>query len=197
MRMRNGVAELRGVFLPALIGIWIGVLSSCAGGGTTGVSEDDIQRAQAALEPFKAELQTALRESLRAGGPENAIQVCRDRAPQIAASLSTEGVRIGRTSYRLRNPKNISPRWVEPLMVEFLEKGDDRTFRAVRLPDGGVGYVEPIYVQPMCLACHGKEISPAVSEKLDAAYPRDNGRGFNAGDFRGVFWVRLSATNRK
>jgi len=195
--MRDGVGAMRRAFFPAVIGIWFGVLSSCGGGGTTGVGEDDIQRAQAALEPFKAELQTALRESLRAAGPEGAIAVCRDKAPEIAAALGKDGIRIGRTSHRLRNPKNVSPRWVEPLIVEFLEKGNDRTFRAVRLPDGGIGYVEPIYVQPMCLACHGKEISPGVSEKLDAAYPHDNGRGFDAGDFRGVYWVKLSAPNRK
>jgi hypothetical protein len=183
--------------LAAAVGIWILAAASCGRDGTTGVGEDDIQRAQAALEPFKTELQTALRESLRAGGPENAIEVCRDRAPEIAAARSTDGVRMGRTSHKLRNPKNVSPRWVEPIIVEFLEKGSDRTFRAVRLPDGAVGYVEPIYVQPMCLACHGKEISPAVSERLDADYPRDNGRGFGAGDFRGVFWVKLSAPKPK
>jgi hypothetical protein len=195
--MRNGVGAITRALLLVVMGIWVPVLFSCGGRGTTGVGEDDIRRAQAALEPFKAELQTALRESLRAAGPEGAIAVCRDRAPEIAASLSTNGVRMGRTSHRLRNPKNVSPRWVEPLIVEFLEKGNDRTFRAVRLPDGAVGYVEPIYVQPTCLACHGREISPAMSEKLEAAYPHDNGRGFAAGDFRGVFWVRLSAANRK
>jgi len=193
----DGADRWKRALLLMASGAWIFWLSSCGGDRTTGVSEDDIQRAQAALEPFKAELQTALRESLRAGGPEGAIQVCRDKAPEIAASLSKDGVRIGRTSHRLRNPKNLSPRWVEPLIVEFLEKGNDRTFRAVRLADGAVGYVEPIYVQPMCLGCHGKEISPAVSEKLDAAYPHDNGRGFDAGDFRGVFWVKLAVPKRK
>ena len=195
---------IRGVFgsmmrwLPAVAGgLCVLLIYSCGDDGAAGVGEDEIQRAQSVLEPFKVELQRALRESLRAGGPENAVEVCRDKAPEIAASLSTDGVRLGRTSHRLRNPKNVSPRWVEPLLVEFLEKGNDRTFRAVRLSDGAVGYVEPIYVQPMCLACHGREISPAVSEKLEAAYPHDNGRGFAAGDFRGVFWVRLSAPNRK
>jgi hypothetical protein len=195
--MRKRVGWEGGRCILSIIGVCILALASCDRGGKKGVGEDDLQKAQAALEPFKMELQTALRESLRAGGPEAAINVCRDKAPEIAASLSKDGIRVGRTSHRLRNPRNVSPRWVEPFIVEFLEKGNDRTFRAVRLPDGGVGYVEPIYVQPMCLACHGKDVSPAVGEKLDSAYPHDNGRGFDAGDFRGVFWVRLSAPERK
>jgi len=189
--------EVKRAFRLGLAGACVVAAASCGGDGATGVDEDDIQRAQSALEPFKLELQTALREGLREGGPEGAIEVCQGKAPQIAAALSTDGVKMGRTSHRLRNPKNVAPRWVEPLLVEFLEKADDRTFRARRLPDGSVGYVEPIYVQPMCLGCHGKEISPALAEKLDAVYPHDNGRGFDTGDFRGVFWVRLSAPKEK
>jgi hypothetical protein len=155
------------------------------------VSSEDIRRAQAALQPFKEELQKALREGLR-GGPVNAIWVCRVKAPEIAAELSAAGVTMGRTSHRLRNPNNAPEPWMEPLLAEFLEKTGDRTYRAVRLPGGSVGYVEPIYVQPRCLTCHGKDIPPAVAERLKASYPRDHGKDFEAGDLRGLFWVKLS-----
>jgi hypothetical protein len=194
-RFLRGIGVRRAVAM-MIAGVCIGGIAACGGDGATGVSEDDIQRAQSVLEPFKTELQAALREGLREGGPEGAIEICRDKAPQIAAAVSPEGVKMGRTSHRLRNPKNAAPRWVQPLLVDYLEKGGDRTFRAVRLSDGSVGYVEPIYVQPMCLQCHGREISPAVSEKLGAAYPHDNGKGFDVGDFRGVYWVRVSPSKK-
>lgn len=169
----------------------------CAGGLSCSkgepVREAEIERAKAALAPFKQELLSALREGLNEGA-EGAIDICRVRAPEIAAERSTDGVMMGRTSHRLRNPGNAPEPWMRPFLDEYIERKDDRTFRAVRLGDGSVGYVEPIYVQPMCLACHGADIAPTVAERLDAAYPDDGGRGFAAGEFRGLFWVRLAKT---
>jgi hypothetical protein len=179
------------VLADALAVALVFTIASC-GGKERGVTNEDVRKAQAALQPFKLELQTTLREALREGGPERAIDVCGVRAEEIATALGTNGVSMGRTSYRLRNPRNAPEPWIEPLLEEFLEKGTDRTYRAVRLSDGSVGYVEPIHVQAICLPCHGKSISPSVAERLDAAYPQDNGRDFDVGDFRGLFWVKLS-----
>ena len=52
------------------------------------VSEADLERAQAILAPFKEQLVGELMGSLGEGEPENAIHVCRERAPEIAAQLS-------------------------------------------------------------------------------------------------------------
>jgi hypothetical protein len=169
-------------------------VSSC--GRSSDVDEEEIRRAQSELEPFKLGIQAALRDALRTGGPESAIDVCKNMAPDMAAAHSVGGVAMGRTSHKLRNPANAPEPWVEPFIVEFLERGRDRTYRAVRLPDGSVGYVEPIYVRQVCLPCHGKEISPAVEEKLNKLYQHDNGRGFEAGDFGGLFWVRIPPSKR-
>ena len=147
--------------------------------------------AEKALQPFKEQLQNELREGLRAG-PVNAISVCRVKAPEIAARLSGSGVTMGRTSHRLRNVANAAAPWMEPLLAEFLEKPGDRTYRAVRLPDGSIGYVEPIYVRPVCLSCHGKNIAPPVAELLKTSYPQDHAKDFEAGDLRGLYWVKLS-----
>ena len=189
MRAKPSVIVHRAATLVAVLVLFVGLFS--CGGDENRVSREDIRRAQSALQPFKEELQTALREGLR-GGPVNAIWVCRVKAPEIVAQLSTPGVAMGRTSHRLRNPKNAAEPWMEPLLAEFLEKTGDRTYRAVRLSDGAVGYVEPIYVRPVCLTCHGKNIPPAVAERLRASYPQDHGRDFETGDLRGLFWVKLS-----
>jgi hypothetical protein len=61
----------------------------------------------------------------------------------------------------------------------------------VQLEDGGVGYVEPIYVKRICLACHGSALSPSVASRIDEHYPQDEARGFKEGDFRGLFWVEF------
>jgi hypothetical protein len=162
------------------------------GGSAETVGEKDIERAKASLKPFKQELQAALRDGMRQG-PEYAMTACRDKAPEIAAGLSVDGVQMGRTSHRLRNAANAPEPWLRPLLAEYVERGDDKTPRALRLKDGSVGYVEPIYVQPLCLKCHGDDIDASIKGKLAELYPEDEATGFASGEFRGVFWVKLSA----
>jgi len=164
-----------------------------------GCAEDNInrqawtERGRAALEPFKEELRTALIEGLEAG-PEEAIDVCRVLAPEIAGEASSKNVKVGRTSHRLRNPENAPKPWMEPLLESYSKTPDKSEPEVVRLEGGGIGYVEPIYVKPMCLACHGKTISSDVASRLDEHYPTDRARDFEEGDFRGLFWVEFADT---
>jgi len=155
-------------------------------------TESDAARGAEILAPFKRELMTALQIGL-ASGPENAIGACRVRAPEIAASLSHDGVRVGRTSDRLRNPANAPPDWVAPLLAAYREAPDTRAPRAVVLDDGRRGYVEPIFVQPLCLTCHGTAVPEAIAAKLAAMYPEDRATGYREGDLRGLFWVEYPA----
>ena len=61
----------------------------------------------------------------------------------------------------------------------------------IDLGDNRVGYAEPITTAPMCLTCHGNELSAEVRGALAEHYPADQATGFAAGDLRGVFWVTL------
>ncbi len=167
----------------------VAVVASCSGGGSE-VDPADIYRAQAALQPFKKELKGALLEGLE-GGPQAAILVCKSAAPAIAARRSSDGMQMGRTSHKLRNPDNIPAGWLEPLLSAY-EAGSDDPHRAVVLDDGRIGYVEPIYVQKPCLMCHGQSIVPQVAGHIATEYPGDQATGFEEGDFRGLFWVTLA-----
>jgi len=155
------------------------------------VPDEAIARAQVTLAPFKAELMGALRAALDEGGPENALEVCRFRAPEIAAAAAGNGVVIGRTSHRLRNPANEAEPWMERFLSAYEADPADTTSRAVRLDATHVGYVEPIHVRPMCLPCHGSKIADPVRGALASLYPEDEATGFAAGDFRGVFWAKV------
>lgn len=143
------------------------------------------------LLPFKKNLQQALLRGL-AEGPEQAINVCSLEAPDIAESMSVDGVRVGRTSERLRNPENVSPAWVSPILAAYHDKPTDLTPKTVRLDNDRTGYVEAITLQPVCLACHGENLSPAVSAQLDELYPSDRAFGYRDGELRGVFWVEYT-----
>ena len=141
--------------------------------------------------PFKKDLQQALKSGL-AEGPTAAIQVCRVKAPGIADALSVDGIRMGRSSHKLRNPENTAPDWVSPIMQTYLDDASSREPRAVKLNGNRWGYVEPIVVQPLCLTCHGLELAPEVAAQISELYPADSATGFAAGDLRGVFWLEFS-----
>ena len=155
------------------------------------VSETELSQAQSTLAPFKEQLVEALTGALEQGSPTNAIHVCRERAPEIAAELSVGGVRMGRTSHKLRNPGNAPEPWVEPLLEAYLENPTDTRPRAVYIDDSTIGYVEPIYVMSFCLSCHGPSIEPDLLAEIDSVYREDQATGFRANELRGLFWVTL------
>lgn len=148
-------------------------------GCSQSADEPDVVGA-ALLMPFKAELKEALVAGMQEG-PATAIETCSNKAPEIAASLSVDGVIMGRSSHKLRNPENAPPDWLEPVAESVL----------VDLGDGRYGYAEPIFIQPLCLTCHGEELAPDIAARIEALYPDDQATGFREGDFRGVFWVEF------
>jgi hypothetical protein len=166
------------------------IIPACASPPREATSAE-ISRAKEALGPFKKELMAALTGALREGGSEKAITVCQVKAPEIAAAASTDGVEIGRTSHRLRNPENAPEPWMEDLLKEYISNPEDLEPRATPLDDGRIGYVEPIRVKALCLGCHGEEIDESLRERLRDLYPEDRATGFKRGDFRGLFWVKL------
>ena len=173
--------------LPVLVGA---ALLQVAGAAQAG--DVELARGAAAIEPFKRELQQALLDGLSEGAVE-AVGVCRLEAPKIALAYSREGVRVGRTSHRLRNRANAAPAWVQPILDEYRKDASSRSPRDVMLPNGRVGYTEPIVAKPLCLTCHGQSLDPAVAARIEELYPDDRAVGFAAGDLRGVFWAELPA----
>lgn len=157
---------------------------------TTCAQDAELARGAELLAPFKKNLQQALKSAL-AEGPGEAIQVCRVKAPGIAEALSVDGVRVGRSSHRLRNPDNTAPGWVAPVMQAYLDDPSSRIPQVVELADKRWGYVEPIIVQPLCLTCHGSALAPEVAARISELYPEDRAVGFDAGDLRGVFWLEF------
>jgi hypothetical protein len=149
-------------------------------------------KATAAIGPFKSGLKAELQGAL-ARGPDQAIEVCASRAPVLAAEHSTADVRVGRSAKKLRSAANAPPAWLGPVMDDLAKLPSGSTeHRVVRLPSGGYGYAEPIWVQKPCLQCHGENLAPSVDATLRAKYPADAARGFREGDFRGVFYAEIT-----
>ena len=92
------------------------------------------QRAAQTLMPFKQQLMQALQRGLEQG-PAQAIDVCRLEAPAIAAAASVNGVAIGRTSFRLRNPANAPTVWQQTGLRHYQQSEDNEPL-LINLEDG-------------------------------------------------------------
>ncbi len=145
-------------------------------------------KALAARDTMFTKLKGRLMEVVGSEGPAAAIAVCSEEAPQIAADVSREqSLSIGRTSFRLRSPKNAPPEWASGPVADRVE---EPTYLA---QEGKLAALLPIRVQSPCMMCHGPtEAIPAdVEGALAEHYPEDQATGFEEGDLRGWFWVEV------
>lgn len=148
-------------------------------------------RALAARDVLLKTLGGKLKSTLGAEGPVAAIHVCKEAAPAIAAEVSAEhGLKIGRTSFRLRNASNQVPAWAQTAVDHRVK---EPTWFA--LENGDLGGLLPIMVQPLCTMCHGAEAAQGkdLRSALREHYPEDRATGFSVGDLRGWFWVEVPA----
>lgn len=139
------------------------------------------------------QLSGRLTDVMKAEGPAAAIEVCSQEAAEIARRVGEQaGVRIGRTSWQLRNPKNTAPGWVEPLLSPDADV-DVAVAQFVTLDDERLGAVLPIRLQSKCVTCHGPKdsLSSDVRSQLATHYPDDAATGYQEGDLRGWFWVEV------
>lgn len=150
-------------------------------------------RAEQAAEALQGQLKTALTSAIAQGGPVAAIDVCATMAPAIARSLSVDGVTVGRTALRLRNPASVTPDWLGRTLEGWAKTpASDRLPTHRTLDDGRFVYAAPITTQPVCLTCHGAAIADDVKAAIAARYPKDEATGFAEGDLRGAVWVELT-----
>jgi hypothetical protein len=164
--------------------------------------EADKERAAALIQKFAGELQGKLQAALQAGGPTQAIPVCSEEAPKIAARLSREsGAFVRRISLKARNPQDIPDAWEQSVLINFDGRagygGDPAQLSQSAYEDEPAGryyrFVKAIPTQPLCLACHGEQIDSAVQAILKERYPHDVATGYRVGMVRGAFSVKFRA----
>lgn len=156
--------------------------------------QDQKERAIDAKDKLFTSLLGELTKSMGEQGPAKSISVCKTRAPEIAAAVGEEtGVRIGRTSFKLRNKDNDAPQWAAGFVKQKIEQPVD-----VALPDDGLGVLLPIRLQATCTLCHGsdQQIMPDVKAAIVSNYPNDSATGFSEGDIRGYFWIEVPSSKQ-
>ena len=155
-----------------------------------------LDQSRAAAAEFMQTLKGELMQAMQAGGPVNAIGVCKLRAPAIAGELGArKGWQVGRTSLKVRNPVNTPDDWERAGLESFEQRkqtGEDPAtleYYAVVEQEGKpvFRYMKAIPTAELCLTCHGAAIDPAVAAQLAELYPGDQARGYKMGDIRGAF----------
>ena len=150
------------------------------------------------VKAFAGALKGELQQAIEAGGPPNAIEVCKRIAPDIAETKSVQqGWDVGRTSLKLRNPDNVPDEWEREVLIGFEARkaeGQDATkleHYAFVEQDGArvFRYMKAIPTADVCLACHGGALAPEVTAALAERYPEDRATGFKQGDIRGAFTI--------
>ena len=100
-------------------------------------------------------------------------------------------VEVGRTSARLRNPRNAPPAWTRAYLAETDTKKASEVEAAVFDLGDRVGLLRPIEIRKRCLSCHAprEQVAAQTRAWLEQAYPQDRSFGYALGDLRGFWWA--------
>ena len=158
-----------------------------------------VDRADKALQALQTTLLERLRRELDAGGPTAAVKVCRDEAQALTMRVAKEqGIALGRTSHKVRNPLNAPRPWARPLVEAAAgQRAAAVEARVIDLGDR-IGILRPIATAEVCTHCHGAHdtVQRAIGRVLAEAYPADQAVGFAPGDLRGWMWAEVPKDTR-
>jgi len=174
-----------------------------AGGGTVQAYDDAaLLKGRAAATALNETLGTRMSRSLKDSGPEGAMSVCAWQAQALANEVGEEeGVKVKRTSLRLRNPANAPDAYEKDLLARLAARAREGDLPDESMDEGRENgrtvyrYAKPLVVGPLCVTCHGRagEIPGEVRKMLETRYPEDAATGYAEGDLRGIVSVVIPA----
>lgn len=160
------------------------------------IADDFSKQAPVVAGELKKNLLGNLQKQIKENGTKKAIEFCQLNVKGIGQDVSKKfsgAYEFGRTSHKLRNSNNTPQDWIGPYIAKFKDKkqGDPEAKSFIlTLADGKKAYLEPLWVIPLCLQCHGDNLAKDVQGEISTRYPKDQATGFKVGDFRGFLWVK-------
>ncbi len=149
---------------------------------------------------FQKQLSSILKKHLMAGGPAEAIAVCADTAQELTRAFGeNRGASIRRVTTKPRNPADAPDEYEKAILEKFADlkregKLSSRSeyFEIVEINgEKKARYMKPLTIVPVCLKCHGQNLSPEVSALLKERYPGDKATGYKSGDLRGAISISM------
>jgi len=199
----------RPMFLvPALVAVLVAAalpvtaqtdLGKLAGHDRQAALTEHVQTCRQAVSALGQALKARLRQAVADSGALGALALCNVEAVPITERISLEeGVAVGRTSLRVRNPHNAPDPWEREILEQFahrLDRGESASgIEAWTVQQDSLGhrtfrYMKAIVTGPLCLKCHGSRLRPDVARRIRELYPDDQAVGYHVGDLRGAFTV--------
>ncbi|WP_319558109.1 DUF3365 domain-containing protein [Thiomicrorhabdus sp.] len=159
------------------------------------------QEARMLAKEFLGQLKPELGKAMKTGGPIHAVDICHEKAPEIAKNLSEKsGWNVNRVSLKPRAATAKADAWETATMNEFnqlLAEGKDpktlEKFEIVKI-DGQdtYRYMKAIPTGKVCLTCHGETVPAVLEDKIKGFYPHDTAIGYKLGQLRGAFSFQQS-----
>jgi len=164
-----------------------------------GASAEALSRARAATNAMAALLTGTLLDELEQGGPAQAVRVCSEIAPALAAEQSVRGLAIRRVSLKVRNPADEPDGYERAVLEKWAAAwaGGTAPAESAEIVEAAgrplLRYMRPITVVRPCLTCHGDPaaMEPDLKAALEQHYPGDRAIGYAEGDLRGAFSVTV------
>ena len=157
-----------------------------------------LERAKTGAKVLGNTLGLELSNALKTGSVPDAFTMCAGNAQAMTQRIAEEeGVTVGRSSLRLRNPANAGPDWVTAWLEEQGERSVNQAEGFERIDSTSEGkfarFIKPIGIKPECLNCHGErdKLADEVAAKLAEHYPNDAATGYAVGDLRGAIWAEV------
>lgn len=148
--------------------------------------------AKGLVKQFGATLKPQLVKAIQQGGPQNAVDVCAIKAPEIARELSKQsGWNIRRVSLKNRNANAVADAWEKSVLEEFeLQLAAGKPAKELEygaLVGGEYRFMKAQVTTPLCLKCHGSKLEQPLHDKIKMYYPDDLALGYQVGEIRGAF----------
>lgn len=150
-------------------------------------------QAAAIVKQFGGTLKPQLQQALKDGGVKQAIEVCAVKAPQIAKDLSLSSHwQVKRVSLKARNNHDATPdAWEKATLEAFNQRQQQgestETLVKSEIINNEFRFMKAQGVAPLCLNCHGSELSNDAKAALAQHYPDDQATGYSLGEIRGAF----------
>lgn len=146
-----------------------------------------IEKAHASITEIEADFRKALADAQKKGDLKQKLPGCQIK------NLRFDEMKVGRTSNRLRNQANAAPEWTKPYLEKFskAKRSDIPGYVLKKIGNHRYGYAEPVFIEPICLNCHGRDVNRDTKEAILESYPKDKALQYEVGDFRGLLWLEI------
>jgi hypothetical protein len=140
-----------------------------------------------------------LKGAIDSHGIQGAVSYCNIVALPIMEEVGNKyDVMVRRATMQTRNPVDqptVAEQYVLEEWMMMHQAGEKPIPFAEVLSEDEIAYYAPIYVgAPLCLNCHGSlesDILPETAAIIDSLYPLDNAKGYELGDFRGMWSIKF------